>query len=150
MDDTIQQILSGIDAPSVTQVDPREGVHEAAVFIGATLGDKSTVGWTTILTFGSMVDTNGRDFEMTQVTTIPTVESPDFIQRRFLALLHDLDILGRDQREYKVPVTEEHVEAYANLLNLRANKQLKLKISTDKNGFTRVDIQRQKVRDGHL
>lgn len=148
MNELANKILAESQAPVVAVADPREGVHPNVKFLGATLDKPSSVGWTAVLSFGGMLDTNGREFEVSQVVTIPTIESPEFIRLIYLNLLHSLEILERGVRKYKVPVTEEDVQINVNALNACIGMNLRLRIGIDRKGFLRADIQRQRRANG--
>lgn len=109
--------------------EPRLGVHDNATLTAVSRTDNGR-GWFALrLTFANMTDAEGHEFEFDTNITLPTSESEPIVQRMFLAALHDLGVVAKEDKRARTAETEEHREAYCAAVEAKIGTVYPVKIT---------------------
>ena len=140
MDSVASELLSQIPVGDELK-NPRAGVYESAVVKEVTHNDGDD--FLTIV-FTGMRDQEGNDFDHYHRVSFPTSNSEEWIQRQFLALLHDLGLVEMQDKQRRLVETPEVVEATVGLSLTLVGSSYSINLTENKKGFLNLYFQRQK------
>lgn len=146
-EDLFQQLLDNVQQGEEI-VDPRLGTHDGAHLLSVELAYNRNEDPVALMRWGDMVDTDGKDFEITDRVNIPTPTSNPTGHRIFLAMLHDFGVVPRNVHKPFLAHDAKAAETVVNVLNRLADKGLPwtVNISEDKQGFLRLRLRRPTKR----
>ena len=146
MDEVLANLLGSIPRGEELH-DVREGEHPDAKLVDALLVPNTSdklPPYAIQKVYQGLVDVDGKAFELKDKVNIPESNSDDWVKRMFLADLHDMGIVPREQKQAIFTETDEHREAVLAAYQSKVDTNYPLRVVTDKNGYIRVRVIRKK------
>ena len=141
MEDSVLNELLGSIPQGEVIVDAREGDHANAELQGVELVRNSTGSFAVVATFGDLVDSNGRQFNIKRRFNIPEASSETVQKGIFLGELHDLEALPRSHRTAVYAETDTHRDAILRLFKKKGGSRHNLRV-TMRDGYPAARVTR--------
>lgn len=144
-DEVLNGLLDGAGVGDSELRDPREGEYEAVVDRVALTenGPNAKIRHALIVTYGDMIDANGRTFPVDDRINIPTSDADDTIKRMFLQSLHSLKLVPYSDKRPYFADSEEQRDVFLKAFQSLEGTRVPIRIVLDNEGWLRVRIRRR-------
>lgn len=145
-ENVLENLLAGVGRSDEELRDPRENDHEATIKDVRLVSNSPTaqVKHAIVVSYGDLVDTEGREFSFDDRVNLPAGDSADTIKRMFQGTLHSLGLVPYEDRRAYFADTEEERSAFVEAFKSRIGSRVPITIKIDKNGWPRLRVRRQR------